>query len=320
MGPGRESIPRGGSLVWKNLNVRTRGDRVTRRFVATAGVGPSIADLAVDLPHPAGDAARQLEVEQISVASIRPEVGLGRQRDREGHRALQRSIEQFGVLTPITVRPARDGTNDFLLIKGQGRTLACRQLGIHTIPAMVVGDAYAEDEKVQQFLVENVARLKMRPVDRALLISRARQAGEETASVAARFGVTAATVRRLEAQLGGASHGEVVALRSGQLTLAVHALVASQVGMGDRSDVVGVLAAYPVTSKDLEALLGALGWRQLEDLGTGYRHRRLALLAWACAQLAELPRGSSRERLRRLALRLPEQLHVSYDTSFAGAI
>jgi hypothetical protein len=45
-------------------------------------------------------------LQQIPVARIRPEDGLDRKRDRDGHRELKRSIEQFGVLTPITVRPA----------------------------------------------------------------------------------------------------------------------------------------------------------------------------------------------------------------------
>src|SRR5690625_3522211 len=141
-----------------------------------------------------------LEVQEIPVAKIRPENGPGRKRDRDGHRDLRRSIEQFGVLTPITVRLAPDGTGDYLLIKGQGRTLACEMLSFETIPAIVVEAGFDEDEKVQQFLVENVARLRMRPVDRALLISRARQQGEETVDVARRFGLAPATVRRLQAQ------------------------------------------------------------------------------------------------------------------------
>ena len=149
--------------------------------------------------------AKRPRIQKIPVARIRPEDGLGRKRDRDGHRELRQSIEQFGVLTPVTVRLAPDGSGDYLLIKGQGRTLACRLLGIEKIPAIVVDDDFAENEKVQQFLVENVARLRMRPVDRALLIARARQDGEETAEVAKRFGVSPATVRRLEAQLDGAS-------------------------------------------------------------------------------------------------------------------
>ena len=116
----------------------------------------------------AGDSSLY-RIRDIRVALIRPEEGLGRKRDREGHKELQRSIQQFGVLTPITVRPAPDDSGEYLLIKGQGRTLACSLLGLKSIPAIVVDDAYAETEKVQQFLVENVARLKMRPIDRLAL-------------------------------------------------------------------------------------------------------------------------------------------------------
>ena len=96
-----------------------------------------------------------LIVRNVVVSRIRPEAGLDRKRDRDGHRELQRSIQQFGVLTPITVRFAPDNTGDLLLIKGQGRTLACRLLGIEKIPAIVVDDQFADTEKVRQFLVEN---------------------------------------------------------------------------------------------------------------------------------------------------------------------
>src|SRR3954452_16636286 len=80
-----------------------------------------------------------------SLSRFRSRPGLDRKRDRDGHRELQRSIEQFGVLTPITVRLAPDGSGDYLLIKGQGRTLACRLLGVERIPAVVVDDRYAEN-------------------------------------------------------------------------------------------------------------------------------------------------------------------------------
>jgi ParB/RepB/Spo0J family partition protein len=245
------------------------------------------------------------QLQQVPVVQIRPEDGLGRRRDRDGHRELCRSIEQFGVLTPITVRPAPDGTGDYLLIKGQGRTLACRMLGIETIPAIVVDDQFADNQKVQQFLVENVARLRMRPVDRALLITRARQAGEETAEVAKRFGVSPATVRRLEAQLEDASASEVAALRSGKVNLAVHAVIARHVASEERADAVSAVAQYSVRPKELEALFVAFGWRSLADLGAEYRQQRLLLLAWACGILDRLPSGSLKERLRQVALELP---------------
>jgi ParB/RepB/Spo0J family partition protein len=248
---------------------------------------------------------RAARVQRVPVARIRPEDGLGRKRDREGHRELCRSIEQFGVLTPVTVRRAPDGTGDYLLIKGQGRTLACRLLGIEKIPAIVVSDRFAESEKVQQFLVENVARLRMRPVDRALLIARARQNGEETAEVARRFGVSAATVRRLESQLEGASSSEVAALKSGNVNLALHAVIARHVPLNERSAVVAAVAPFSLRTREMEALFVALGWPDLVTLGSEYRQQRLLLLAWACGVLDRLPPGPHQDRLRQMALQFP---------------
>jgi ParB/RepB/Spo0J family partition protein len=233
---------------------------------------------------------------------------LGRKRDRDGHRDLCRSIEQFGVLTPITVRRAPDRSGEYLLIKGQGRTLACRILGLDTIPAIVVSDDFAETQKVQQFLVENVARLRMRPIDRALLIARARRDGEETAEVALRFGVSPSTVRRLEAQLDGATSGEVAALRAGDVNLALHAVISRSVASNDRAEVIRIVSDYSIKAKEMEVLLDALGWRKLHDMGADHRTERLALLRWACATLATLPSGSTRERLRQMALAMPRSL------------
>jgi ParB/RepB/Spo0J family partition protein len=251
---------------------------------------------------------RAFPVRDVPVDRIRPEDGLGRKRDRDGHRELQRSIQRFGVLTPITVRPAPDDSGDFLLIKGQGRTLACRLLGIDTIPAIVVDHTYAETEKVQQFLVENVARLKMRPVDRALLIKRARQDGEETAAIASRFGVSPSTVRRLLAQLDGATSHEVEALQTGEVSLAMHAVIARHVDPSERAAILKVISGLAIKTKDLEALFIALGWQELEKLDGKRFGERIALLHWACNALVDLPNGTLKERLRQLALTFPTAL------------
>lgn len=249
--------------------------------------------------------SKSFTVREVSVARIRPEDGLDRKRDKDGHRELQRSIERFGVLTPITVRIAPDDSGDFLLIKGQGRTLACRLLGIASIPAIVVDEEFAESEKVQQFLVENVARLKMRPIDRALLIYRARQDGEETVTIARRFGVAAATVRRLLAQMEGASSVEVATLKAGEVNLGTHAVVARHVLPPERSKVLEVVARSSLKTRELDALFMALGWNALEDLGSGHQAQRVRLLEWACAALAQQPSGKTKERLRSVALEFP---------------
>jgi ParB/RepB/Spo0J family partition protein len=262
---------------------------------------------SASVPVRCGDpgSERLPEVHMVPVGLVRPEDGLGRQRDRSGHDDLCASIEQFGVLTPITVRKAPDGSGEFLLVKGQGRTLACRLLGLDTIPAIIVDEAWAENEKVQQFLVENVARLRMRAVDRAILIANARQSGEETSEVARRFGVTAATVRRLEAQLDGVSEGEVEALQSGRVSLSLHAVVSKHGRVGERGMMLDVATAMGVGARDLDALLRALGWSALAELGDSARDSCERLLAWACGRLASLPKGPIKERIAALAIELP---------------
>jgi ParB/RepB/Spo0J family partition protein len=256
----------------------------------------------------------------VEVDKIRPEDGLGRKRDRAGHHDLCRSIEQFGVLTPITVRSAPDGSGEYLLIKGQGRTLACRLLGIAKIPAVVVDSEFAETEKVQQFLVENVARLRMRAIDRALLIAHARRQGEETADVARRFGVSASTIRRLEAQMSGATSGEVLALREHDLSLSLHAVISRHVSSSERPAVIAAIGPTGMRAAELEELLVALGWKALTKLGARYHAKRLRLLRWACESLAAIPNGHPKERIRQLSLRLPSELPMEQGPTKAVAL
>jgi ParB/RepB/Spo0J family partition protein len=263
------------------------------------------------VPRPRSAASRRPTIHDLPVARIRPEDGLSRKRDRAGHDELCQSIRQFGVLTPVTVRPAPDSSGDYLLVKGQGRTLACRRLGLETVPAIVVDEDFDESSKVQQFLVENVARLKMRPIDRALLVSHARSSGEETASVARRFGISAMTVRRLEAQLEGATTGEIAALRAGDLSLSVHATIARFVSAAEREDVIRAISGSGLRSGEVTALLTGMGWERLATLGDAARDSRLALLRWGCIELATPPRTPIRDRMRRLAERLPQTLDLS---------
>lgn len=250
------------------------------------------------------------EIRRIAVQRIRPEDGLSRKRDRAGHEELLRSIEQFGVLTPITVRPAEDGTGEYLLVKGQGRTLACRMLGLATVPAHVLSGNRTEAEKAQQFLVENVARLKMRPVDRALLMQRAREAGEETASIARRFAVTPATVRRLLAQLNDAGASEVAALRTGQLSLSTHAVVARHVPSIERSSALRAISKWRPKPRELDHALNALSWQHLVAVHPRMTRERASLFEWVCKVLAGTRTQSDAERLLLLACELPLETNV----------
>jgi ParB-like chromosome segregation protein Spo0J len=189
--------------------------------------------------------------------------------------------------------------------------MACQILGLKTIPAIVVSQQFAEEEKVQQFLVENVARLRMHPLDRALLIAHSRKEGEETAEVAKRFGVSPSTVRRLELQLEGATAGEVSALRANNMSLSLHAVISRAVPSSERADVIQAIGSSGIRAKELEELLTAIEWQSIMALGARFRARRLTLLKWCCETLATFPRGNSKERLKLLALQFPLTLSTS---------
>lgn len=77
---------------------------------------------------------------------------------------LARSINQQGLLSPITISPKPD--DKYEVIAGQRRLLACRQLGLDTIPAMIREGLSATDATALS-LVENVHRADMNPRDKA---------------------------------------------------------------------------------------------------------------------------------------------------------
>ena len=86
--------------------------------------------------------------------------------DQEGEEflALVESIREKGVLESIIVTP-RDG--NYLLIAGERRLLACRKLGLATIPARVIDAVTARDELLALQLTENLQRADLDPIDTA---------------------------------------------------------------------------------------------------------------------------------------------------------
>jgi len=86
--------------------------------------------------------------------------------DQEGEEFLAHveSIREKGVLEPVIVTP-RDGK--YLLISGERRLLACRKLGLPTIPARVIDAVTAKEEIIALQLTENLQRADLDPIDTA---------------------------------------------------------------------------------------------------------------------------------------------------------
>ncbi|MBQ3604389.1 MAG: ParB/RepB/Spo0J family partition protein [Clostridia bacterium] len=82
--------------------------------------------------------------------------------------SLAESIRHNGLLQPLTVRPADDGT--FELIAGERRLIAARMVGLARIPCIVMN---VDDEKSAVFsLIENIQRQNIGFFEEAAAIER----------------------------------------------------------------------------------------------------------------------------------------------------
>ncbi len=104
-------------------------------------------------------------VADVEVENIRPNPYQPRQEFTESALdELAASIEQLGVIQPITVRPM--GQGQFEIISGERRLRAARRAGLERIPAFV-REANSE-QMLEMALVENVQREELNPIEVAL--------------------------------------------------------------------------------------------------------------------------------------------------------
>jgi ParB family chromosome partitioning protein len=121
---------------------------------------------------PAANVANRLPIEAIVI-------GERHRRDLGDIAALARNIDDVGLLHPIVVRP------DGVLIAGERRLAACKQLGLREVPVTVIGLArvvhgeYAENFFRKSFTPEEWVDIDeaMRPIEEAAARERQRQHG-----------------------------------------------------------------------------------------------------------------------------------------------
>lgn len=104
-------------------------------------------------------------VAEVAIERIRPNPYQPRQEfNDEALDELAASIEQLGVIQPITVRALEGG--QFEIISGERRLRAARRAGVERLPAFV-READSE-EMLEMALVENVQREELNPIEVAL--------------------------------------------------------------------------------------------------------------------------------------------------------
>ncbi|MBI2932031.1 MAG: ParB/RepB/Spo0J family partition protein [Planctomycetes bacterium] len=88
----------------------------------------------------------------------------------EPHENLKKSIEQYGVIVPIIVARAGDG---FVLVAGQRRLVAARELGLKTVPA-IVRDMNPR-QRMEASYLENLHREDLSRLDLVDMFDRLRR-------------------------------------------------------------------------------------------------------------------------------------------------
>jgi len=109
------------------------------------------------------------EITTVPIFNFRVEAN--QESDLDGEfLGLVESIDKFGVIEPIIVRPVTPpsprrggGSRQFELVSGHRRYMACARLGFATIPCVVM---LLDDQKAFEVaLVENVQRRELNPIE-----------------------------------------------------------------------------------------------------------------------------------------------------------
>ena len=88
--------------------------------------------------------------------------------DEDALSELAASIRELGVISPITLRKNDDGT--YLIIAGERRFRASKQVGLKTIPAYV--KTAADEQVMEMALIENIQREDLNAIEIALTFYR----------------------------------------------------------------------------------------------------------------------------------------------------
>jgi ParB family chromosome partitioning protein len=111
--------------------------------------------------------------------------------DEDALRELADSIREQGIIQPIIVEEAGDGT--YTVVAGERRSRAARLAGLREVPALVRN--YTDEGRMEVSLIENVQRADLNPLEEAQAYKRLMEVtGLSQDEAAARVGKKRSTV------------------------------------------------------------------------------------------------------------------------------
>jgi len=134
----------------------------------------------------------QASVAEVPASALKPNPQQPRREfDEASLRELADSIKQKGVLQPVLVEPAQDGT--YVIVAGERRVRAARLAGLEKVPVLV--RQFSPDEKLEIALIENIQREDLNPIEEALAYKKLMEiAGLNQEQMATRVGKDRSTI------------------------------------------------------------------------------------------------------------------------------
>ena len=138
---------------------------MAKRKALGRGLGALIpgADAQTE-PEDQGTTAQGRRILDVDVSAVEPNPHQPRASfNPESVAELARSIEEKGVIQPITVRRFGSG---YQLVAGERRLRAARQAGLQKIP-VIVATVVTDQEMMELSLIENIQREDLNPIEEA---------------------------------------------------------------------------------------------------------------------------------------------------------
>lgn len=135
---------------------------------------------------------RDIDISKIVVSKQNVRKDLSAGNEEANLDDLAKSIKEKGLLSPIIV--VRKGDN-YELIVGQRRFLACRQLGFQRIPA-IIREETDDTDYLTLSLIENIHRSDMSPIDKARAYKSLYEKYHDYDDVSKETGISTVTIRK----------------------------------------------------------------------------------------------------------------------------
>ena len=113
-----------------------------------------------------GETKKETNINKVSISELQSNKFQPRKIfDKESLQDLTNSIKERGIIQPIIVRRASDGSSKYEIIAGERRWLAAQKAGLHEVPIVITN---VNDLKSLEFaIIENVQRNDLNAIEEA---------------------------------------------------------------------------------------------------------------------------------------------------------